>query len=373
MTIPPTPMSPRPCDMAKGVSRASHKMKAFVRFRRVDRGGEDETYAAWFEPAHRVTEATAPFFARRFTNMDWSILTPDACVALGRAATGLHARRRSRRRALARTRWRSYWRTYYASIFNPARLNRRDAEGDAQALLAEPAGGGAHSGADRQSRGRPAAMVAARPYQPAAHAQGRCAPCARRLVRWSAPDELEEVAAGVEVCRRCDLWRDATQGVPGEGRPIGAADVRRRAARRPGGPGRPPVRRPGRPGARQGAGRGRRAARRTYVTNAVKHFKHELRGKRRHAQDAGPARSQACRWWLDAERRLVRPRVIVALGATAALGGVRQGDADRGMPRPGPAAARPGPGRGDLSTRPSCCDCRMRRPRPRPMPPSFRI
>jgi DNA polymerase len=57
----------------------------------------------------------------------------------------------------------------------------------------------------------------------------------------------------------------------------------------------------------------------TFVTNAVKHFKHELRGKRRlhKAPDAGEVR--ACRWWLDAERRLVRPRVIVALGATAAL------------------------------------------------------
>jgi DNA polymerase len=58
----------------------------------------------------------------------------------------------------------------------------------------------------------------------------------------------------------------------------------------------------------------------TYVTNAVKHFKFEQRGKRRiHSKpDAGEV--TACRWWLDAERRLVRPRVIVMLGATAALG-----------------------------------------------------
>jgi DNA polymerase len=57
----------------------------------------------------------------------------------------------------------------------------------------------------------------------------------------------------------------------------------------------------------------------TFVTNAVKHFKHEVRGKRRiHSKpDAGEV--TACRWWLDSEIRLVRPKVVVALGATAAL------------------------------------------------------
>jgi DNA polymerase len=57
----------------------------------------------------------------------------------------------------------------------------------------------------------------------------------------------------------------------------------------------------------------------TYVTNAVKHFKHELRGKRRIHKTPTAGEVTACRWWLDAERRIVRPRVIVALGATAAL------------------------------------------------------
>jgi DNA polymerase len=57
-----------------------------------------------------------------------------------------------------------------------------------------------------------------------------------------------------------------------------------------------------------------------YVTNAVKHFKHELRGKRRLHKTPDAGEVSACRWWLDAERRLVRPKVIVAMGATAALG-----------------------------------------------------
>ena len=56
----------------------------------------------------------------------------------------------------------------------------------------------------------------------------------------------------------------------------------------------------------------------TYVTNAVKHFKFEPRGKRRiHSRPQGPE-IEACRWWIEQERELIRPRVTVALGATAA-------------------------------------------------------
>jgi uracil-DNA glycosylase family protein len=129
---------------------------------------------------------------------------------------------------------------------------------------------------------------------------------------------LEEVVAGVGLCRRCDLWRDATHGVPGEG-PAPAAMML--VGEQPGDQedlaGRPFV---GPAGRVLDLGLERAGAPRAqiYVTNAVKHFRHELRGKRRihKTPDAGEVR--ACRWWLDAERRFVRPRVIVALGATAA-------------------------------------------------------
>lgn len=105
---------------ARDVSRAAHKMKAFVRFRLV-RDDEGEAYVAWFEPAHRVTEATAPFFVRRFANMRFSILTPDVCVHwdMRSLATtpGADPADAPREDALE-----DYWKTYYASIFNPARL-----------------------------------------------------------------------------------------------------------------------------------------------------------------------------------------------------------------------------------------------------------
>ncbi len=58
--------------------------------------------------------------------------------------------------------------------------------------------------------------------------------------------------------------------------------------------------------------------RRTYVTNAVKHFKFEPRGKRRIHQKPNNGEIEACRWWLDKEIGLIKPHLTVALGATAA-------------------------------------------------------
>ncbi|MDP3748923.1 MAG: UdgX family uracil-DNA binding protein [Phenylobacterium sp.] len=133
-----------------------------------------------------------------------------------------------------------------------------------------------------------------------------------------APGTLEEVAAGVDVCRRCELWRDATQGVAGEG---SAAARLMFVGEQPGDiedlAGRPFVGPAGQvlDRALAEAGVPRTA---TYVTNAVKHFRHEQRGKRRIHQTPTARHVEACRWWLDAERRILRPRVIVALGGTAA-------------------------------------------------------
>jgi DNA polymerase len=80
-----------------------------------------------------------------------------------------------------------------------------------------------------------------------------------------------------------------------------------------------------------------------FVTNAVKHFKHELRGKRRLHETPDAGEVSACRWWLDAERRLVRPGVIVAMGGAAALavfGKPTAIGANRGQALPLPGGAR---------------------------------
>ncbi|HKT54080.1 MAG TPA: UdgX family uracil-DNA binding protein [Caulobacteraceae bacterium] len=135
----------------------------------------------------------------------------------------------------------------------------------------------------------------------------------------AAPRSLADVAEQIQSCRRCDLWRNATQGVPGEGRPNAPLML---VGEQPGDledlAGKPFVGPAGKmlDRALQAAGVGRAEA---FVTNAVKHFKHEPRGKRRLHKTPDAGEVTACRWWLDAERRLVRPRVVVAMGATAAL------------------------------------------------------
>jgi uracil-DNA glycosylase len=126
---------------------------------------------------------------------------------------------------------------------------------------------------------------------------------------------LREEAAG---CTRCDLYKRGTQTVFGEG----ARHARvMRVGEQPGDQedkqGRPFVGPAGRllDQALAAAGIDRDEV---YVTNAVKHFKWEPRGKRRIHQKPNAREIAACRPWLDAELAAVRPEVIVALGATAA-------------------------------------------------------
>ena len=108
----------------RAVKRAAHKMKAFVRFRQVTGIRDDPQYVAWFEPAQLVVDRVAPFFARRFPSMRWSILTPERCVHWDKTSLtfGAGAERAS---APGDDALEDLWRTYYANIFNPARLNTR--------------------------------------------------------------------------------------------------------------------------------------------------------------------------------------------------------------------------------------------------------
>jgi DNA polymerase len=128
-------------------------------------------------------------------------------------------------------------------------------------------------------------------------------------------DAVREEAKG---CTRCPLYQDATQTVFGEG-PLDAPLMF--VGEQPGDQedlaGRPFVGPAGQlfDRALAEAGVDRSAA---YVTNAVKHFKFERRGKRRIHSKPDGGEIDACRWWLEQERALLRPQITVALGATAA-------------------------------------------------------
>ena len=144
---------------------------------------------------------------------------------------------------------------------------------------------------------------------------------------------LRTLTSAARGCRACDLWRRATQTVFGEGN--AGAEVMF-VGEQPGNDedisGHPFVGPAGRilDDALQQAGIARNQ---TYVTNVVKHFKWEARGKRRIHAKPKAGEIGACRPWLDAEIAVVRPRIIVCLGATAAkalLGNSFKVSIDRG-------------------------------------------
>jgi len=299
--------------LAHQVEAAVQQMETALRFRPIADHEGREVYVAWFEPAHRVTEVVAPFFARRFAEQRWAILTPDVCVHWDTrelaVTPGVDPADAPSPAALG-----GYWRGHFAALpprvkpEAPPRYWRNPPKGR---LIPELIA---------RAEAQVEDMVRQAPSEPTRRVV-RQAQRASRDAAWDGqpPSSLEEILAGVQVCRRCDLWRGATQGVAGEG--PGAARLMF-VGEQPGDQedlaGQPFVGPAGQvlDKALAAAGVPRTE---TYVTNAVKHFKHELRGKRRLHKTPDAGEVSACRWWLDSERRLVRPRVVVALGGTAAL------------------------------------------------------
>ena len=129
---------------------------------------------------------------------------------------------------------------------------------------------------------------------------------------------LGKLAEAEAACRRCPLYRDATQAVPGEG-PERATFML--VGEQPGDKedlaGKPFVGPAGRLLDQALADAGIDRAE-TFVTNAVKHFKHEMHGKRRLHKRPNRYEIERCKIWLDDERRLVKPVAVIALGVTAA-------------------------------------------------------
>jgi len=287
--------------LAKAVRRDIHKMRAFVRFREAqDDGGT--RYIAWFEPEHHIVRANAGFFVDRFATMRWSILTPDLSIHWDgkRLTQGPGA---SKADAPDGDPVEAVWKTYYASIFNPARVKvgamlkempRKYWKNMPETALVPELIAGAQA--------REQAMVATARAKTGDNVEAA----------WTA---LRDEAM---YCRRCDLYKHATQTVFGEG-PVDADLVF--VGEQPGDQedlaGKPFVGPAGQVFDRALAQAGIDRAR-VYVSNAVKHFKFEQRGKRRIHSKPDAGEITACRWWIEQELALLKPRVTVALGATAA-------------------------------------------------------
>ncbi|MBK0391373.1 UdgX family uracil-DNA binding protein [Ramlibacter algicola] len=306
--------------MAQAVRRDMHKMKAFVRFRQVpdeDHPGE-QLHVAWFEPMHHIVEAVAPWFARRFANMRWAILTPGRSVHWDGEQL-LFGPGASRADAPPADAGEELWLTYYRSIFNPARLKMKQMQkemprkywdnlpesrliGELSAQAPERIGSMIEQPGEA-SRKRVPRPVASDPVV-TLHRDGI--------------HSLDELKAATMRCRECPIGEIATQSVIGEGRlhaplmfvgeqPGDQEDLQ----------GHPFVGPAGKllDRALEAVGVPRDAV---FVSNAVKHFKYELRGKRRIHKSPTQREAAACLHWLEDEIALVKPRALVALGATAA-------------------------------------------------------
>lgn len=294
------------------VARDVHKMHAFVRFREATAADGEKVWFSFYEPDHRIVERASPFFVDRFGGDRFVIATPDATFVWNRteAFVGPGAPDEASARAgLSEDGTRedgivATFRDYYESIFNPARLNSR-------AMRAEmPA---------RFWKHLPEARSIPKLVREASSREERMLEGERTESRANVPEttSLTELMAAANTCDICPHAARATGTVFGAG-PRDARIVL--VGEQPG----DEEDRAGRPFVGP-AGRLLRELMReaglspddVYMTNAVKHFAFEPRGKRRLHVRPNPLAVRACRPWLEAELRAIAPKVVVCLGSTA--------------------------------------------------------
>ena len=296
--------------MVKAVHREQHDMHAYVRFR--ERKEEDGAprFVAWFEPTHDVLPQVARHFARRMGPITWMIATPAQAI-LWDGEKLIEAPSLLRTAADIEDAGEALWLTYYRSIFNPARVNadllrshipsrfwKNLPEGAIVPAMVTAANNGerrtGQTGTVGQRGGATSIPIAPERAQP-----------------------QREVPTSLDQCRRCALWENATQAVAGVG-PVQARIML--VGEQPGdqedlqglpfvGPAGAVLQQ-----AMQEAGVDRDSI---YLTNAVKHFKWEPRGKRRLHKTPAQREVAACHLWLEEELKRVQPQVVVALGSTA--------------------------------------------------------
>jgi DNA polymerase len=295
--------------MVKAVHREEHDMHAYIRFRERPAEAGPPRFVAWYEPQHDVLPQVAEHFISRMGKVSWMIATPEASVLWDGHTLHNTGPLVNNADDLQDT-GEALWLTYYRSVFNPARLNtivmqqhipshrwKNLPEGKIVPQMVSEAALGARRTGQLQAVGQrkgttiPIAPEDAQPER-------------------QQPSRLDE-------CRRCELWQFATQAVGGEG-PKHAKIMF--VGEQPGDQedlaGHPFVGPAGKLLDRvcEAAGVDRDSI---YVTNAVKHFKWEPRGKRRLHKTPAQREIEACHYWLDKELASVKPTVIVALGATA--------------------------------------------------------
>ncbi|CDY78246.1 Uracil-DNA glycosylase, putative family 6 [Caballeronia glathei] len=306
-------------EMIDAVRAEESDMQRFLRFRHRDPSLGPPEFISWFEPVHDLLEHAALGFATRMGNATWMIATPHGAAFWDGALLRVDRMSEpepkptelaSTGEAVSGDAIEALWLAYYESTFDPARAN-----------------------AAEMASHMPVRYWKSRPGDPSDPALiARADPGARRDRRLrNVPPEMEvaidmephdgpsmkKAPASLAACKRCALWRNATQPVPGAG-PANARIML--VGEQPGDQedlaGRPFVGPAGRL-LDEAIGEAQLQREALYLTNAMKHFKWELQGKERLQQQPAQREREACRYWLDEELARIAPRVVVALGATA--------------------------------------------------------
>jgi len=307
--------------MVKAVQRDLHKMKAFVRFREIALENGESEFVAWFEPSHHIVEASASFFTGRFTNMRWSILTPDICMHWD-GATLSYSPGASKADAPVEDAGEDLWRAYYSSIFNPARLKVSAMQSQMpkkywRNLPEAPLIADLVANAGKRKDG----MIAAQPTEPQ-----------RKIVKYVAGKEdvmpprqasdpnaaLRELNKEMLASVEFPLAAFATQAVFGDGpAPAKIMLLGEQPGEQEDLAGQPFIGPAGKVlnQALQEASVDRSGL---YLTNTVKHFKFTMMRNRRQHRSPDVRDIQLYLPWLKREIQIVQPDIIVALGAVAA-------------------------------------------------------
>ena len=291
--------------LASAVSRDAHKAKAFIRFQKVEQNSL-ERFSAYHVSDHYVLRIIAPFLQDRFSSMNWEVITPLESLYWDGQRLQFGPGKVVPYRPTDEIE--ELWKDYYKATFNPSRMNRAamlnemplkywDTLPEA-ALIPDMM---------RTAFSREQTMVNT--------AKQQQKPEADPLAKSS--DSISELQTNLNDCRACELFEPATQVVPGEGNP--AAEVML-IGEQPGDnedrSGKPFV---GPAGqlldsilSELGISRGD-----LFITNSVKHFHFEQRGKARIHAKPKAGHLRACSPWLFREIDLVQPKKVVCLGATA--------------------------------------------------------
>jgi probable DNA metabolism protein len=295
--------------MVKTIRREKHKMHAYLRFRERPTESGAPQFVAWFEPEHDVLPQVAEHFSRRMGRTTWMIGTPEGTMLWDGSRIQAGPAVMHGPEDIADS-GEAMWLTYYRSIFNPARLNTKVMQGHV---------------ANRYWKNMPEgalvpAMIADAANGAQRHGQTDTVGARHGVTIPISADDAQpkrQQPSTLDQCRRCELWRNATQAVPGVG-PTSAQIML--VGEQPGDQedlaGKPFIGPAGQvlDDAFTKSSLSRDSV---YVTNAVKHFKWEPRGKRRLHKTPAQQEINACAYWLEEELAAVKPKVIVALGGTA--------------------------------------------------------